>query len=261
MCTLIVLYRPEHPWPVLIAANRDEMLARPWRPPARHWSDRPQVIAGLDELGGGSWFGLNDDGVAAGVMNRAGTLGPASGKRSRGELVLEALDHADAKTAAEALSHLNPAAYRAFNLVVADAEGVHWLRHTESKHDRIERKALSPGISMLTAHDCNDLSSARIRRYLPLVQAAPAPDPESGDWSAWERILASREADADAAREGAMNVVTDVGFGTVSSVLLALPARGRYGVAPRLRFAAARPDVAAFADVSIDTPTRSSGGE
>jgi uncharacterized protein with NRDE domain len=237
---------------VLIAANRDEMLDRPWRPPARHWPDRPNVVAGLDELGGGSWFGINDDGVAVGIMNRAGTLGPAADKRSRGELVLEALDHADAETATEALSHIDPAAYRAFNLVIADSSRAFWLRHTEAReHGRIEVTPLQPGVSMFTAYDLNDETSARIRRYLPRVRAAAVPDPERDEWLAWEKILASRDADANAEREGAMNVVTDFGFGTVSSVLLALPARGRYGVRPQLRFAAGRPDQAEFRDVEL----------
>jgi hypothetical protein len=77
------------------------------------------------------------------------------------------------------------------------------------------------------------------------------PDPERGEWSAWEQILASRESDGEAAPEGAMNVVTDAGFGTVSSLLLALPARGRFGVKPRFRFAAGRPDAAPFTDVPL----------
>ena len=60
MCTIVLLRRPGHPWPVVLAANRDEMRDRPWRAPGRHWSDRPQVIAGLDLTGGGSWLGLNE---------------------------------------------------------------------------------------------------------------------------------------------------------------------------------------------------------
>lgn len=252
MCTLITLYRPDHEWPVLIAANRDEMANRPARPPGRHWPDRPNVVAGLDELGGGSWFGLNDDGVVAGIMNRAGTLGPVAGKRSRGELVLEALDHADADAAAEALSHINPAAYRGFNLVIADSERVYWLRHRDTPDaDRIEVTPLPSGLSMLTAHDRNDLASPRIRHYLPLVQAAPAPDPERGDWSAWRRILASRGPDADGNPLAAMNVETPDGFGTVSSLLLALPARGRFDTKPRFHFAPGRPDVVPFGDVPL----------
>src|SRR6476659_3255713 len=57
MCTLVILRRPGHRWPVLIGANRDEMIDRPWEPPGRHWPDRPEVVAGLDRLAGGSWLG------------------------------------------------------------------------------------------------------------------------------------------------------------------------------------------------------------
>ena len=99
MCTLVVLRRPGDDWPLILGANRDEMIARPWRPPGRHWPDRPEVVAGLDELAQGSWLGINDHGVVAGILNRFGTLGPAPGQRSRGELVLEALDHAVARGA------------------------------------------------------------------------------------------------------------------------------------------------------------------
>ena len=85
------------------------MAERPWRPPGRHWADRPEVVAGLDLEAGGSWLGVNDHGVAAAVLNRRDSLGPAPGKRSRGELVLDALDHADAVAAAEALARTRPA--------------------------------------------------------------------------------------------------------------------------------------------------------
>src|SRR3981189_2346500 len=89
MCTLVILRRPEHDWPVIIGANRDEMIDRPAKPPGRHWADRAEVVAGLDLLAGGSWLGINDWGVAAAVLNRHGSLGPAAGLRSRGEIVLQ----------------------------------------------------------------------------------------------------------------------------------------------------------------------------
>ncbi|MCP4042322.1 MAG: NRDE family protein, partial [Gammaproteobacteria bacterium] len=185
MCTLIVLHRPGHKWPLLLAGNRDEMNDRPWRSPARHWPDRPEVIAGLDGEAGGSWLGMNDHGLVATVMNRTGTLGAAPGKRSRGELVLEALDHAEAKEAAMALTHLNPAAYRPFNLVVADSTSAYWLRHTGGdSRRRVEMLDIPPGLSMLTAHELNDLKSPRIRSYLHLFRQARVPDPAEGDWSA-----------------------------------------------------------------------------
>src|SRR5712672_2709720 len=127
MCTLVILRRPEHEWPVIIGANRDEMIDRPAKPPGRHWPDRTEVVAGLDLFAGGSWLGINDWGVAAAILNRHGSLGPATGLRSRGELVLEALDHADAAAAAAALAQLNTAAYRSFNLILADNRaGLNW---------------------------------------------------------------------------------------------------------------------------------------
>ena len=66
MCTLVILRRPGHDWPVVIGANRDEMAGRPWRGPGRHWPDRPEVTAGQDELAGGTWLGLNEHGFAYG---------------------------------------------------------------------------------------------------------------------------------------------------------------------------------------------------
>jgi uncharacterized protein with NRDE domain len=250
MCTVIVLYRPDHPWPLLIAANRDEMLNRPWQPPGRHWPDRPNVIAGLDELGKGTWFGLNSDRVAAGVMNRRNTLGPAMGKRSRGELVLKALDYSDAETAARALVRISPAEYRAFNLVIADCAGAYWLHYTDDiTPGHIDMITLTPGLNMITAYDCNDLSSPRIRRYLPQFLTASAPDPEHVDWSAWKALLADRSSDPGVGPQGAMNVVTDHGFGTVSSLLLALPACNSSGIKPRWLFAAGRPDQVPYQEV------------
>lgn len=222
MCTLVILRRPGHPWPTLLAANRDEMKDRPWDPPARHWPDRPEVVAGHDRLSGGSWLGVNKDGVCAAVLNRYGTLGPQDGKRSRGELVLEALDHAEARTAAEALCDINPQAYRGFNLVVADALEAYWLT-LRGEGRAVERQTIPEGLSILTARDLNDPDSPRIARYRPLFEAAAAPDPESGDWTAWEKLLASRDHDTDAGPGGAMTVELERGFQTVSSSLIALP--------------------------------------
>ena len=261
MCTLVVLSRPKDPWPILIAANRDEMTDRPWQAPGRHWPDRPDVVAGLDALAGGSWFGLNRFGVVAGVLNRFGSLGPAPGLRSRGELVLEALDHADADAAAFALAHLDPRAYRSFNLVVADNRRAFWLRNLGAEHgaERIESFPIPPGLSMITAYDMNDRTSPRIAEFLPRFEAARVPDPERGDWAAWQTLLADRgqaaprasRADSPDNRETGMNVVTGFGFGTSSSSLLALPSVERRSTRPIWLFAAGRPDEAPYRPVEL----------
>jgi hypothetical protein len=250
MCSIVLLRRPGHPWPLLIGANRDELWSRVARPPARHWRDRPEVVAGLDEQGGGSWLGLNDWGVVAAVLNRIGTLGPESGKRSRGELVLDALDHADAAAAADALRHLDGGAFRPFNLIVADQRDAFWLRH--HGQGPITVTPIPPGLSMIASRDLNDPASPRIVRYRPLFERAAVPDPEKGalgNWSDWELLLGARVGRGQEPRD-AMCVVTDGDYGTVSSSLIALPADT--GARPRWLHAEGRPGEIPYYAVDLD---------
>ena len=198
------------------------MEGRPWRPPGRHWPDRADVVAGMDELAGGSWLGVNDTGVVAGVLNRKDSLGPDPDLRSRGELVLEALDHADAVDAAEALAELSPGAWRSFNLFVADNRDAYWLRSLGPGSSRVELKEIPEGYSMLTSWDLNAPESARTRFYLPRFEAAAAPDPETGDWSGWAELMMSKAFEPGSGPSDAMRVTSDRGFGTLSSSLIAL---------------------------------------
>jgi len=276
MCTVVLLRHPGSRWPLLLAANRDELRSRPWRAPGRHWPDRRDVVAGLDEQAGGTWLGVNDHGVVAAVLNRAGTLGPASGKRTRGELVLEALDHADAAAAAAALSDLDPTAYRPFNLIVADNRDAYWLRHAgalpsfafrarngglravepiqlpgaalpaRERPGAIECQPISEGLSMITARELNDPAAPRIALYRSRFQSAPPPDPERDDWQAWTLLLADRGA-PDADPRDAMAIVTAGDYGTVCSSLVALPATGR----PIMKFAPGLPGEAPFERIAL----------
>ena len=241
MCSIIILRRPGHAWPLVIATNRDEMIDRRWDPPGRHWTDRAHVVAGRDRMAGGSWLGRNDHGVIAAILNREGSLGPTADKRSRGELVLDALDHADAATAAEALATIEPNAYRSFNMVVADNRDAFWLA-ARNGDDAVALEEIPGGLSMLTSQERNDMANPRTARYLPRFEAAAEPDPEAGDWSAWRALLASRDCDPAVGPSGSMCIVTDWGFGTVSSSLLALPSpesENRLGI---YLFAPGRPD-------------------
>lgn len=249
MCTLVVLRRPGHDWPLVLGANRDEMIARPWRPPGRHWPDRPEVVAGLDELAGGSWLGLNEHGVAAAILNRFGTLGPAPGQRSRGELVLEALDHADTRDAVEALVEIDPRAYRPFNMIIADNRDAFWLRHADPGERAPSARPLASGLSMIAAGDLDDHETPRLARYRPRFAAAAPPDPGTGDWRAWEALLADSESSSHDGPAGGMRfVVAERGFATVSSALLALPAAGSDGKAV-FRFRTWQPEPGDWRDV------------
>ncbi len=237
------------------------MKDRPWQPPARHWPDRPRIIAGKDVLSGGTWLGLNDSGVVAGVLNRVNSLGPQAGKRSRGEIVLEALNQPTASAAATRAALLDPADFRSFNLVVADRKDAYWLRFAgddgakEFGPDRIEIFELQPGISMITAHDRNDPASARVQANLPLFEASEAPDPKTGNWRSWQKILCSRRYSPADGPKAAMTVETEHGFETVSSSLIGLPGlpqslRGR-PASPVWLFAAGKPDTAAYKPIDL----------
>jgi len=252
MCTLVLARRPDARWPLLVGANRDEMAGRPWAPPGRHWPDRPDVVAGLDLNAGGSWMGLNDHGVVAAILNRIGTLGPLAGKRSRGELVLEALDHADAADAADALAQLDGRAYRPFNLVVADNRDAFWVKAEGGAAVAIH--PIGAGLHMLSALDIDDEASPRVRAYLPRFRQAAAPDPEAAEgWAAWRELLADTDGrDGNSGEEAAAMAFTRAdGFGTVSSALVALPSAEAENLRPQWLFAAGRPDRAPFNPVAL----------
>lgn len=249
MCTLVILRRSEHTWPMVIGANRDEMIDRPALPPGRHWPDRAEIVAGLDLLAGGSWLGVNDWGVAAAVLNRHGSLGPAAGRRSRGELVLEALDHADAVAAAAALAHLDPAAYRSFNLIVADNRDAFWLRHSGT--GRIETRPLGEGLSLIAAGDADEMATPRLALARPRFRAAPPPDPEREEWNAWQDLLGDDSAPPGASPEAALRFRTARGYGTVSSALVALPAAPSQERRAIFRFAGWLPEPSPWRTIAL----------
>jgi len=251
MCTVVILRRPSHDWPVLLAANRDELLSRPWLPPARHWPDRADVVAGLDQLAGGTWMGMNESGVVACILNRHGTLGPAAGKRSRGELILEALDHADAVDAAAAMAAVDPAAYRPFNMVIADNRDAWWIALRDgATGTHMER--FPDGLSMLTEGERNDLAEPRIKAYLQKFEQSVPPDPSTNTWDTWAGLMST--TDATSKNGTAMSVRIGSNFGTSSSSLVALPSADAAhddGLKPIWLFAAGQPDSTAFRPVTI----------
>jgi hypothetical protein len=214
VCTLVLLHRPGAAWPVLLGANRDEMLTRPWQTPAAHWPEQPGVAGGRDSLAGGTWLAMNEHGVVAGVLNRTGTLGPQDGKRSRGELPLMALRYETALDAATDAADWDGEGWRSFNLVVADPTHAFFIRGLGEGPILVQ--PMPPGLSMTTAGDPNDLADPRIARHLPAFQHATPPDPPV--WGEWPALL----SDSAGAWREALNVPPQNGFGTASSSLIAV---------------------------------------
>ena len=120
MCTLVVLHRAIPGVPLLVAANRDEFFGRRAEGPAlRRTPGGVAVVAPLDARAGGTWLGLSARGVFAALTNVAGAE-PDPARRSRGLLVLEALEAGSAREAAERARAVSPQAYNPWNLFVGD---------------------------------------------------------------------------------------------------------------------------------------------
>jgi uncharacterized protein with NRDE domain len=241
VCTVLLLLRPNDRWPLLIGANRDERRDRPFDPPGRYWPDAPGIVGGRDVLGGGSWFGVNDDGVVATIVNGMQRLGPLAGKASRGELVVQVLRERDAAAAARVAGAIPADRYRGFTLLIADRRSAFAVTCDEHA---VTVAQLAPGHHMVTPDGFDIPSSPRFAAYFEALRAASPPAPDAGDWSSWTDLLKHTDDD-DPHR--AMTVTGVDGFGTVSSTLLALPSDG--AEPPVLLFAAGPPSVTPYEPV------------
>jgi uncharacterized protein with NRDE domain len=83
MCLIALAHLASPRYPFALAANRDELYARPSHA-ADYWPDAPRVYGGRDAVAGGSWLAMTRDGRFAAVTNLRGA---AARTRSRGDLV------------------------------------------------------------------------------------------------------------------------------------------------------------------------------
>src|SRR5260221_2855146 len=133
MCTLVLLHRPRAL--LAVSGNRNELLARP--------ASGPRVSNGVlaphDELMGGSWLGLNRHGLFVCVTNRRGTMIEPS-RRSRGLLVLEALQAHSARGLRAAMQELRGDRHNGFHLIYADLDEafVTWSDGAQVEHVALE---------------------------------------------------------------------------------------------------------------------------
>ncbi len=146
MCLLAFLHHVHRSLPLVVAANRDELLARPAVPMTVLRSARPRILGGRDEVAGGSWLAVNEHGVVAGVTNVPSRRRDPS-RRSRGELPLALARHATAKLAVVALAReIRPADYNPCWLLVGDARSLHYV---DLSGDSARFEELPPGIHIL----------------------------------------------------------------------------------------------------------------
>lgn len=161
MCTLIAIHRCVPGSPLLIAANRDEYLDRPSEGPGlrrvgEHWAVTP-----IDLRAGGTWLGVNARGVFAALTNVRNEH-PDPSRKSRGMVVMEALEAGSAEQAIEALGALAEGAYNPFNCFVADAERAFSLVY----QDRPRISELSPGVHVIGNSPAGESGNEKITRIL-----------------------------------------------------------------------------------------------
>jgi uncharacterized protein with NRDE domain len=82
VCTLALYFRVVDDYPLVIAANRDEHYDRASMEP-HLWRTNPVILAGKDLLAGGTWLGVNQHGLMAGILNRRANGGAAGSSESR----------------------------------------------------------------------------------------------------------------------------------------------------------------------------------
>src|SRR5215470_4097598 len=121
MCTIAILVDVVDGAPLVLAANRDEMYARPTRPPEVLAEGPPRIAGGVDVLSGGTWLAVRADGRFAAVTNQRALAPAPPGLRSRGLAVRELAAAADPERYVAAL---DPTQYASMNLVWGDAGAV-----------------------------------------------------------------------------------------------------------------------------------------
>jgi uncharacterized protein with NRDE domain len=145
-------------YPIVIAANRDEFLERPAVKPTT-LCEQPHVVGGKDLRAGGTWLGINEYGIVAGLLNRRTDAEPNPKARSRGLLCLDALKFRHAADAAKFAGEQRAIDYNPFNLLIASRDGTYVAYN---RCDRIEVVELKRGFHLLTNLNVDDFECPRI---------------------------------------------------------------------------------------------------
>jgi uncharacterized protein with NRDE domain len=218
VCTVILLFQVDSSYPIILASNRDEFLDRESTLP--HLFEIPcfggniRVFAGKDLRAGGTWFGINERGMMAGVTNRfTGARDPHM--RSRGNLVLECLSCPDPQTA---LSHIArqkvERLYNPFNLFCMNLESGFLYTNHPFPHGC---QPLPKGVHILTNGPLHGEKDPRKERILQRVSLPP--DFSSNRWE--DQFIDILKYHGTPERKDS-TCIHLTGYGTVSSLFLSV---------------------------------------
>lgn len=140
MCLILFAHRVHPDYPLVLAGNRDEFYDRP-AASADFWPECPDILAGRDLLGGGTWLGISRTGRLATIAN---FRHPAEFHRhglSRGGLTVDFLrSDVPPHTYLETIARRGES-YKGFNLLVGDRTGLFFYSNREQL-----LRLLPPGI-------------------------------------------------------------------------------------------------------------------
>jgi uncharacterized protein with NRDE domain len=221
VCTLAVYHCAFPEWPLVVAANRDEFLARPATGPTLLRETPPRAFGGRDLVAGGTWLGVAEQGMVAGLLNRRSPAPPDPARRSRGQLCLDALACADAATAARSAGSGPAGRYNAFNLLAGDRRAAFVVSQPTDEAPRVLQ--LEQGLHVLTNLDVNDPRCPRIAASQRAFAAAGDAFARDGDVDAFvvrlRAVLGDHTTPLDPRGPGSLCVHGD-GYGTRSSTVI-----------------------------------------
>jgi len=146
VCLILLAHRVHPQFPLIVAANRDELHGRP-AAAADFWPDWPEVLAGRDLEAHGTWLGVSTSGRFAAVTNFSEEPVEPLPPRSRGDLVSAFL--AGTITPEPYLLDIarHAEAYKGFNLLLSDGVELWYYSNRLPRPQRLE-----PGTYGLSNH-------------------------------------------------------------------------------------------------------------
>ncbi len=140
MCLIIFAYQSNPRFPLVVAANRDEIFVRPTTQAAL-WTDEEsgqQILSGRDKQAGGTWLGITQSGRFAAVTNIRDPSQTGRRARSRGDLTRRYLAGDDSpqqycKRLAESYGQ-----FAGYNLLVGDSNSLFYVNNHEEKAGELE---------------------------------------------------------------------------------------------------------------------------
>lgn len=227
VCTLALFSRVLPGLPLVVAANRDEFLARPTAPPAL-LADSPRIFGGRDLVAGGTWLCVQEGGLVVGVLNRRTGEPPDPIRLSRGSLCVELARSGSAEAAARRLAEVPGDAHNPFNLLVADVRGA-WVG--QNRGDRTVVEELPPGTHLLTNLDLNDSTCPRIshssRHFVAVGERFARDRDRAGLLDGLRRTLSDHVTAVDDRKPTDQICIHMESYGTRSSTLVLLDASSR----------------------------------